>query len=76
MGYVSKSKLKPRVLEYLREVEKHRHEIVVTDRGRPVARIVPYTADVKARERDLARSVVRFDDPTEPVGAEDWEALR
>lgn len=73
---VSKSKLKPRVLEYLRAVEETRQELIVTDRGRPVAKIVPYTDETQDPLEALRGSVIRYDDPTEPVGEDDWEALR
>jgi prevent-host-death family protein len=72
---VSKSKLKPKILEYLRAVETTHQEIIVTDRGRPVLKIVPY-AEEEGLLAKLRDSVVRFDEPTEPVGLEDWEALR
>jgi prevent-host-death family protein len=38
---ISKSKLKARLLEILREVEESGQELIVTDHGRPVLRIVP-----------------------------------
>ena len=73
---ISKSKLKPRILEYLREVETTHREIIVTDRGRPVLKIVPYAGEEEDLLAALRNTVVRYDDPTEPVGLEDWEALR
>jgi len=72
---VSKSKLKPRVLEYLREVERSHQEIVITDRGRPVAKIVPYASGDEDALAALRHSVLRYDRPTEPLDPEDWEAL-
>lgn len=39
---VSKSAFKARALEYLREIERTGRDLIVTDRGRPVVRIVPY----------------------------------
>jgi len=73
---VSKSKLKPRLLAYLRRVEETGEELVITDRGRPVAKIVPYRpADADPLEA-LRHTVVRYEEPTESVGTEDWEALR
>jgi len=72
---VSKSKLKPRVLEYLREVERSHREIVITDRGRPVAKIVPYTGGEGDPLAALRDSVLRYDGPTEPLEPGDWEAL-
>jgi prevent-host-death family protein len=38
---VSKSVLKVKLLEYLREIEASGEEVLITDRGVPVARIVP-----------------------------------
>lgn len=38
---VSKSQIKPRLLEYLRQVEETGEPIVITDRGRPVLCVVP-----------------------------------
>lgn len=73
---ISKSKFKPRALEYFRRVEKTGEELVITDRGRPVVKVVPYRLDPDEALRTLRGSVVRYDDPTEPVGEEDWESLR
>ena len=39
---ISKSRFKPRALEYFRRVETTGEELVITDRGRPVAKVVPY----------------------------------
>ena len=70
---VSKSQFKPRALAYLREVEETGEALVITDRGRPVARIEPYAPAADTLEL-LRGCVLRYDDPTGPVGAEDWEA--
>jgi len=73
---VSKSKFKPRALEYFREVEKTGKEIIITDRGKPVLKIVPYSSDPEASLKSLRGSVLKYKDPTEPVGVEDWDALK
>lgn len=73
---VSKSKFKARALEYFRQVEQSGEELVVTDRGKPVLKIVPYRGDPKDALRRLKNSVTKYDDPTEPVGLDDWESLR
>jgi len=72
---LSKAQLKPRLMEYLREVEEHGMELVVTHRGRPAVRIVPYAADHSHRVLDLRDSVLRYDSPFEPVGEDSWEVL-
>lgn len=74
MKKVSKSEFKPRVLEYLREVEASGEPLIVTDRGRPVIRIEPFVEGEEAL-RLLGGVVRRYDQPTESVGESDWEAL-
>jgi prevent-host-death family protein len=76
MKTVSKSKLKARALEYFREVERTGEELVLTDRGKPVLKIVPYRGDPDEARRALRGTLIRYDEPTEPVGDEDWESLR
>lgn len=73
---VPKSRFKPRAFEYFRLVEQKRQEIVITDHGRPVARISPVTAIDESGLEELRGSVVKYLDPYEPVGAGDWEAAR
>jgi prevent-host-death family protein len=73
---VSKSQFKPRSLEYFRRIEQTGEEIVITDHGRPVLRILPYVDDPEVCFRGLRNTVLRYDDPLEPVGVDDWEALK
>lgn len=72
---ISKSRLKPRVLQILREVQESRKEIIVTDRGRPVVRILPYADKPKEVLKNLKGSVLEYTDPTEPVEV-DWNTLK
>lgn len=73
---VSKSEFKARALEYFRRVERTGEPLIITDRGRPVLKIVPYLEEPKAALRALRDSVLAYDRPFEPVCLEDWEALR
>jgi prevent-host-death family protein len=72
---ISKSQFKPQALKYFRDVQKTGRELVITERGEPVLKIVPYRPEPQAALEELRGSVVRYDDPTEPVGLEDWESL-
>ena len=72
---ISKSQFKPRSLEYFRMIEKSGETLIITDRGRPVLKIIPYSADPEDRLKILRNSVLKYDDPTEPVALEDWKAL-
>lgn len=69
---VSKSALKPKLLSYLRRVERQRVAITVTDRGEPVAQIVPFSKRKKNR-KPLLGSVLKYEAPLEPVGEEAWD---
>ena len=73
---VPKSRFKPRAFEYFRLVEEKRQEILVTDRGRPVARISPIGEDDEPDLQALRGLVVKYVDPLDPVAGEDWEASR
>jgi prevent-host-death family protein len=73
---VSKSRFKARALEYFRQVERTGRELVITDRGVPVLKLVPYRADPDAAVRVLRDTVVRYEAPTEPVDPDAWEASR
>jgi prevent-host-death family protein len=73
---ISKSKFKGRALEYCRQVQKTGKEIVLTEHGRPVLKLVPYIEGTRATMEKLRNSVLLYNDPPEPVGPEDWAALK
>lgn len=73
---VSKSKLKTHALEYFREVQRTGQELIVTDHGKPVLKIIPFREDPQEALCRLKGSVVRYVEPTEPIAPEDWESLR
>ena len=73
---ISKSAFKAKALEYFREIESSGKELIITDHGKPVLKVVPYSHDPAEALKSLRGSVIRYDDPMEPVGLEDWEALR
>ena len=73
---ISKSQFKPRALHYFREIEKTGKELVISDHGKPVLKIVPYVEDPEESLKVLRDTVLKYEDPTEPVGLEDWEALK
>ncbi len=75
MEVVSKSTMKARALEYFRLVERTGQGVIITDHGRPVLKLLPYSIDPSEALATLRNSVIRYDDPTEPVGLEHWEVL-
>lgn len=72
---VSKSDFKAKALEYFREVEATGESMVVTDHGKPALEVRPYRSLDRDPLEVLRGSVIRYDDPTEPVDAE-WEAAQ
>lgn len=75
-GTVSKSRFKARALEHMRQVERTGQELVITDRGTPVVKIVRYERDPASLLKSLRGTVRRYVEPTRPVAAKTWEALR
>jgi len=73
---VSKSRFKARALELFRQVERTGQPIVITDRGTPVLRLVPYREDPRQALQALRDTVVKYRAPTGPVGEGDWESGR
>lgn len=73
---ISKSKFKPNALKYFRLVERTGREIIITDHGRPAVRIVPFTDDPLEGLKALRNTVLKYVDPTDPVGVDDWESNR
>lgn len=72
---VSKSQFKAKALELFREIEATGEPLVVTDHGEPkleIRRIDHKQPDPLAI---LKGTVLRYDDPLEPVGEEGWEVL-
>ena len=75
---VSKSQFKAKALEYMRYVESSNTTLIVTDMGNPVIQINPYNT-ARSDEDELAffkGSIKKYIRPNDPVGAEDWEALK
>ncbi len=73
---ISKSEFKARALHYFRQVQKTGKSLVITDRGQPVLKVVPYSEDPAQVMRELRHSVLKYESPTEPVAQEDWESLK
>ena len=73
---ISKSQFKPRSLEFFRKVEQTGEELVITDHGKPVLKIVPYEEDQEAYFKGLRNTVLQYEAPLEPVATDEWEAGR
>lgn len=77
MKTLSKSRFKAKALEHLREVERSGTSLVITDRGIPVVKVVPYREEPGAALRSLRGSVRKYVDPLGPaVRPEEWASVR
>ena len=75
LAQVSKAHFKARALEIFRRVQETGEPVLITDRGRPVLRLEPYYGEDDAVLASLRGSVTRYEQPTQQVGEDDWEAL-
>jgi len=73
---ISKSQFKTHSLEYFRKIEQTGEELIITDHGRPVLKVIPYVADPEDCFRGLRNTVLHYDNPLDPVEVESWEALK
>lgn len=73
MKSISKSKLKTHLLKVFRELEESGEELIVTDRNRPVLRIVPYNKRRNVRDvfADLRGTLKFHEDPDLPT-LDEW----
>jgi prevent-host-death family protein len=75
MKTLGAGEFKSKCLALLDEVERTGQSLIVTKRGRPVARLAPVRRRDDGRIASLRGSVVFQDDLVSPTGAE-WEADR
>ncbi len=76
MQTISKSQFKPKSLQYFREIQEKGLEIIITDHGKPVVKISPFQKDSQVILEELRNSVLKYEDPLEPVGEDEWDVLK
>ncbi|MEO5567802.1 MAG: type II toxin-antitoxin system Phd/YefM family antitoxin [Gemmatimonadaceae bacterium] len=69
---ISKSRFKAHALELFRQVEQTGKPLIITDRGIPVLKLMPYQDDPQETLKFLRETVVKYTAPTDPVGEDDW----
>lgn len=70
---VSKSALKPKLFSYLRKVSETGKELVITEHGKPVLKIIPIDESESDPLASLAGSVEKYLAPTESIDVV-WKA--
>jgi antitoxin (DNA-binding transcriptional repressor) of toxin-antitoxin stability system len=74
--YVSKSQFRAKASELFRRIELDGEPVIITHRGSPVLEVRRYFQRARDPLEALRGSVLYYNDPFEPVGVEDWEALK
>jgi antitoxin (DNA-binding transcriptional repressor) of toxin-antitoxin stability system len=71
---ISKSKLKGKMLEVFRQLEASGQELIVTDHGKPVLKIVPIKQKMTVAELfgDVQGHVIFLEDINQPT-QDEWE---
>ena len=64
------------MLKIFRQIEQTGEELIVTDHGRPVLKITRYIENQNKNLNQLKGTVLKFHNPTEPVGLDDWDLLK
>ncbi len=75
---ISKSQFKAKALELFRQVEATGEPLIITDNGEPKLEVRPYPDSSKAEKilEKLRGSVLFYERPFDPVGEDDWDALK
>lgn len=76
MKSMAVSEFKAHALRALDEVAKSRESILVTKRGKPLARVVPFDEKEESQPGKLAHALVFEGDIVSPLGEEMWEVCR
>jgi prevent-host-death family protein len=77
MKTVAAAEFKARCLSLMEEVRKNREPVVITKRGKPIAKLVPAENDDReflGRLEGIIRIVGDIESPVEPPEA--WDALK
>lgn len=74
---ISKGKFKTHALELFRKVQETGEPLIITDYGKPVLKLIPYDEKKEIVTLDsLRNTIIKYEGPIEPVGVEDWEAIK
>ncbi len=75
MKTVTASRFKAQALAMLDDVANSGEDLLITKRGKPIARVTPYRApDMTAQPGWLAGTLQHLGDIVSPLGADEWEA--
>lgn len=59
-----------------KKTKKRKQPLIITYEGKPVITVIPFQQDSDVTRKSLRGTIISYDDPLEPVGEKDWEALK
>ena len=75
MNMLSISEFKAKALAIVAQVADTGEPVVVTKRGKPIAKVIPFSAETKPLQPGrMQGTVLQEDDIVSPMGAEMWNA--
>ncbi len=77
MNDIGISRFKSHAAEILTQLAKTQENLVITKRGKPLARVIPYhDADINPKPGKLADTLIFEEDIVSPLGKEMWDACQ
>lgn len=74
---IALNSFKAKLSEYINQMLSTGQPIFITKHGKTIAKVLPSDENEawNSIKEEMKGSVLKFDNPTEPVGTEDWEEL-
>lgn len=73
---VTKTEFEAKTAELCLRVALSGERLVITDHGKPLLELQPYSGDKRVPSAILGAPLRWYDRPMDPVGEDDWEAFR
>ncbi len=73
---ISVSEFKSKALGILDKIPKEQKEIIITKRGQPIAKVIPFSHADYSKPNRLQGYLIKETDIVSPIGEDDWESCK
>lgn len=73
---ISVSEFKSKALGIFDRITKEQKEIIITKRGQPIAKVIPYSHPDYSKPNRLQGYLINETDIVSPLGEDDWESCK
>ena len=73
---ISVSEFKSKALGIIDKIPKEQSEIIITKRGHPIAKVVPYNSTDHSKPNRLRQYSINETDIVSPLGEDDWDSCK